>query len=375
MNPSAFDLDEYRDLRPRISASLNLTPHKLDQMYAEAQVGVTEYTPSILTLTRASKIPERSVSWIWPGWIPEGKCTVMAGDPGLGKSLLTTTVAAKVSTGGRWPIDSGHAPCGDAIILSGEDDSGDTIVPRLRIAGADLDRVHILSPTVKSDDVGDKLFSICDDIPHLEALVKSLDCKLVVIDPASNFTGDIDSHNNAEVRMLLFNLKAFAERTGVAVLCVSHFSKGSAGQSPVYRVMGSLAWTAAARSVIGILKDPEDKRRRLMMLVKSNIAIDRGGYAYQVGESADGITDLLFEPDRVEGSIEDMIGGNTGYGEKIADAEDFLAEELANGQKWQSDLEHKAKRRGISERTLRRAKQELKVESDQAEGRWIWKLP
>ena len=377
MNPGAFDIDEFRELRPRIAASLGFTSHKLDQIYAEAQTGVSKHPPlqSILTLTAASKIPERSIQWVWQGWIPEGKVTVLAGDPGLGKSLITTMIAAKVSNSGSWPVDGGHAPCGDAIILSAEDDASDTIIPRLRIAGADLDRVHILQPTVKTDTPGDKLFSIYDDIPLLEELVKSLDCRIVIIDPASAFTGVIDSHNNAEVRALLFNLKAFAERTGVAVLCVTHFSKGTAGNSPVYRVMGSLAWTAAARSVIGVLKDPDDKRRRLMMPIKSNIADDFGGFAYVIGESEDGIAELQFEPDRVEVAIEDMAVQNTGYGEQIANAEDLLSEMLGKGQKWQRDIELEANRRGISPRTLRRAKKELGVISDKAAGKWIWGLP
>ena len=300
---------------------------------------------------------------------------VFAGDPGLGKSLITSMIAAKVSTGGQWPVDGGRAPLGDAVILSGEDDPADTIVPRLRVAGADLNRVHILQPTVKTDVGVEKLFSIADDILHLEELVRSLDCKVVVVDPASAFTGDIDSHNNTEVRMLLFNLKAFAERSGVAVVCVTHFSKGTAGNSPVYRVMGSLAWTAAARSVIGIVKDPEDKRRRLMLHVKSNIADDSGGYAYQIGQSEDGIAELQFEPGRVDVSIEDMAATNTGYGQKIADAEDLLSEMLVGGPKYQQHIESRAWERGISVATLRRAKKELNVESEQIEGHWIWQLP
>ena len=71
--------------------------------------------------------------------------------------------------------------------------------------------------------------------------------------------------------------------------------------------MGSLAWTAAARSVIGILKDSDDKRRRLMLPVKSNIADDFGGYAYRIGETGDGVAELQFEPDRVEVAIEDIL--------------------------------------------------------------------
>ena len=195
----------------------------------------------------------------------------------------------------------------------------------------------------------------------------------MIIDPASNFVGDIDSHNNTEVRMLLFHLKSFAERTGVAVLAVTHFSKGTAGQNAVYRVMGSLAWSAAARSVIGVVKDPDDKRRRIVLPVKSNIADDQSGLAYRIGETEDHIAQLEFEPEAVSMSIDDLFN-NSGYGEQIGNAEDLLTEMLTNGAKWQKDIEREADRRGITEKTLRRAKKELGVLSDQAKGKWFWKL-
>lgn len=320
-----------------------------------------------LKITPASEIPERPIQWLWKGWIPLGKVTVLVGDPGLGKSLITTTIAALVSSGGNWPVTGGTAPEGDVIVLSGEDDAGDTIRPRLRVANADLSKVHVLDPIVSNGS----LFSIHDHITELEAQI-SKETKLVVIDPASAFTGDIDSHNNTEVRALLFKLKMFAERTGVAVVCVTHFSKKA--NNPVYRVMGSLAWTAAARSVICVVKDNENKERRLMLHLKSNIANDSGGYAYSVQANEEDIAEVHWEPQIVDVAVEDLLS-NSNYGQKITEAEDFLVEMLTPGSKFQTDIEREAKVRGISPSTLRRAKKELNIVSDRVEGRWFWKLP
>ena len=66
---------------------------------------------------------------------------MIAGNPGLGKSQLTTFLAAQVTNGGRWPAGEGRAPKGSVLMLSAEDDVGDTIRPRLEAAGADVDRV------------------------------------------------------------------------------------------------------------------------------------------------------------------------------------------------------------------------------------------
>ena len=81
--------------------------------------------------------------WLWPRRIPLGKLTLIAGDPGLGKSLVTIDIAARVSKGSGFPDG---APCepGDVIILSAEDDAEDTIRPRLDAAGADVSRIHLL---------------------------------------------------------------------------------------------------------------------------------------------------------------------------------------------------------------------------------------
>ena len=70
---------------------------------------------------------------------------MVAGNPGLGKSQFTTYLAAQVSTGGNWPAREGKCPYGSVLMLSAEDDVADTIRPRLEAAGADIDRVLVLT--------------------------------------------------------------------------------------------------------------------------------------------------------------------------------------------------------------------------------------
>lgn len=82
-------------------------------------------------------IKPKPLSWLWPNRIPLGKLTILAGDPGLGKSLLTLDLAARISKGYKFP-DGEEAEIGDIILISAEDDPADTIRPRLEAAGADL---------------------------------------------------------------------------------------------------------------------------------------------------------------------------------------------------------------------------------------------
>src|ERR1700686_2243139 len=50
-----------------------------------------------------SEIKPETLNWLWPGRIPLGKLTLLVGDPGLGKSLATIDVAARVSRGVPFP--------------------------------------------------------------------------------------------------------------------------------------------------------------------------------------------------------------------------------------------------------------------------------
>jgi len=54
-------------------------------------------------LVRVADVARRAVGWLWPGRVPSGKLTLVAGDPGLGKSLVALDIAARVTRGLPWP--------------------------------------------------------------------------------------------------------------------------------------------------------------------------------------------------------------------------------------------------------------------------------
>ena len=79
-------------------------------------------------LIRLAEVEPEPIRWLWPGRIALGKLTLLAGDPGLGKSLITIDLAARVSTGAAWPdTPSEPNPTGGVVLLSAEDDLADTI--------------------------------------------------------------------------------------------------------------------------------------------------------------------------------------------------------------------------------------------------------
>ena len=232
-----------------------------------------------ILFNRSSDVESKPIEWFWDQKIAKGKVTMIAGDPGLGKSQTTIFLAALASTGGTFP---GGALCaqGKVLLFSAEDDVGDTINPRLEACGANKENVYILN-TVK---IGEKslFFDLSRDLPLVEKALSSIkDVSLIVIDPITAFMGDTDSHVNAEVRGLLVGLSKVASKYNVAIVVVSHLNKSTGGNA-LSKITGSLAFVAAARAAYMVLKDKDDEARRLFLPVKNNLADDKGGFAFRV---------------------------------------------------------------------------------------------
>ena len=130
-----------------------------------------------------SEVESEQVSWLWRGWLALDKLSVVDGDPGLGKSATVLDVAARVSTGRELPDGTcNEVGTGGVVVLSAEDGLRDTIKPRLEAAGADLGRIASLA--MLPDGSGhERLLSIPEDLPHLEAEIWRMEAKLVVVDP------------------------------------------------------------------------------------------------------------------------------------------------------------------------------------------------
>jgi len=323
-----------------------------------------------------------AVRWVWPVRIPLGKLTLLAGDPGLGKSVLSLDIAARVSCGAHWPgPDAGGdpAPVGNVILLSAEDDKADTIRPRLDAAGADVRRIVVLD-SIRGRG-GERGFTLAD-LPILDkAVADTGGVNLVVIDPLSAYLGAVDSHKNAEVRSLLGPLAALAAARGVALLAITHLCKGG-GQSALYRAMGSLGFVAAARAYWVLSRDPDDPKRVLMLPGKQNLAPDVGGLAFRVEESPDfpGVPVLAWEDHAVTVPVDEVLGAGGGDDRRAVErAAEWLGEALADGPVSMKELQRMARESGHAWPTVERAKNKAGINSDrQGFGPgavWYWALP
>src|SRR5450830_78830 len=263
----------------------------------------------IVKIRCGADIKPQAVDWIWQGWLPAGKLTILAGAAGTGKTTLALGLGATITTAGRWPDGSTSTRKGNVLVWSSEDVADDTLVPRLIASGADLTRCHFIEGIVQ---YGESVpFDPSQDIPELHRAVERIGgAALLIIDPiVSAVAGDM--HRANDVRRSLQAIVDFAAAYGCAVVGITHFAKGGAGKAPQDRVIGSQAFGALARMVLVAAKE-EGGSRRVLARAKSNIAADDGGVAYSLEVTMiDGriaATRALWDG-VVEGTAREILGG------------------------------------------------------------------
>jgi len=324
-------------------------------------------------IRRLAEVVPRDVDWLWPNRFPMGKLSLIVGDPDVCKSFLTLYIASRVSNGLPWP-DLPDEPItkGGVVLMSAEDDIEDTVVPRLIKQEADLTQIIALEGVSKQDR--QFYFNLARDLPALEqAINQAENVRLVVIDPISAFCGMTDSHKNAEVRGLLGPLAQLAAKHRVAVIAVSHLRKGE-GQA-LYRVLGSLAFVAAARALWIVTRDQTDQARRLLTLGKCNLAVEPPGLAFRLidgqvcfdeGTVTMSADEALQKPDEEEKSA-------------VQEAVEWLRQALSDGEMKASDIYRLAAENEIAKRTLQRAVSIVGVQKAKRgsfeKPFWIWSLP
>lgn len=334
-----------------------------------------------VNLRCGADIKPMPITWLWDGWLPAGKLTILAGTAGTGKTTLALGLAAALTSGGRWPDGTLCQQRGNVLIWSAEDKADDTLVPRLIASGADMKRCHFIEGV--SEDGKSEAFDPSKDIAGLLKAVERIGgASLLIIDPiVSAVSGDM--HRANDVRRSLQAIVDFAEAHNCAVLAVSHFAKGGAGKSPQDRVIGSQAFGALARMVLVAAKE-EDSTRRVLARAKSNIAPDNGGVAYSLDMATiDGGIETIHVVWNgiIEGTAREILGDvehdEEETGNEKADAEVFLNDLLADGPISTKQVKADAAGAGYSWRTIERAKRDLKIEARKVSMKdgWQWFLP
>jgi putative DNA primase/helicase len=350
------------------------------------KIGTNSRAREAPEIVRGSTIERRQIEWLWHKRIALGKITIIAGEPGLGKSQVSLDLVARITKGSTMPCGEGTAPLGSAIILSAEDDPEDTVGPRLDAAGADADRWYLLKAIKLTDGKGRRIFNIGEDIPHLETAVRAIgDVKLIVIDPLSAYlgrAGQLNTWKDSDVRATLAPLQEMAADHKLGVVGVTHFNK-SATTNAKARITGSGAFVAAARAAYVVVREEDDPEHRLFLPAKNNLGNDSTGLAFKIVEKA--ATHPLrapaveWEEGIVTTTADEALAAEAQAGKEGPSAKAFLETILANGPRPATEVEKLGAEAGFSERQMRRAREKLAVWTKRnvfgKGGRQFWGLP
>lgn len=346
--------------------------------------------------TRAVSITSfesRPIRWLWEGRIPLGKLTIVDGDPGLGKSVITNAdIAARVSRGDRMPDGTPGLRGARAVVLVvAEDDLGDTVRPRLEAAGAELD--HVFTEAVQRNSKGHVIpLVIPDDLTRLRETVEEVSAALLIIDPITAYLGEqVNTHNDASVRRALGPLKELAEATGAAVVMVRHLNKSGDGKA-LYRGGGSIAFSGSARSGLMVEAIPDDPDGWCgLAQVKGNLSRKAKTLRYRIVSAQVQDPDFPYDIPVVEWGGESELTADQLFERKDArkrapereQAKAFLVELLKDGPCLVAEVEAQAQAAGHSWSTVKRAATEMGLAKEPVRSKggkksikaWQWSLP
>jgi hypothetical protein len=323
-------------------------------------------------LVCVADVAAEAIEWLWLSRLARGKLTLLAGDPGVGKTYLALAITAGLTRGWALPGEAvGREPC-SIVYLSREDGVGDTLRPRLDALGADVQRVHVLTGADDSESVS------LSDVDVIGDAIESRRAGLVVVDPVQSWLGArVDAHRANETRPVLDAMGAVCARHRCACLIIAHTAKAR-GMRAVTAALGSIDFAGAARVMLIAGADPQDDNRSILAAAKTNIGPMPGSIAYSV----DRVTGAFGWLGAVDLTAADVLAADTATGDDrsaLTEAAAWLRQELASGARAASEMERAARAARIADHTLRRARRSLGVRVRRQGfgpgGKWVWELP
>jgi len=310
-----------------------------------------------------SKIEKKTVEWLVNPYIPKNTFVLVEGEESSGKSTFVSHIVASLSAS-KEPLsgvflDRSYI----SLYISTEEDSNAVLAPRFEAQGGNLEKIFMIKNP-------QEIFS---DLKKLEKIVKKNKIDILVVDPLASITGNIDSNSERDVRQFLEPLIARLSDLNLTLIGIRHHGKSS--KNARRKGLGSVAFSSLVRSIITLYEDDSNNNIKYLTHAKNNFGskqktrifyIEKKGiitWGSEINITADNLA--LNDPNKTEPKIL-----------KKNKAEILLLEELKdNKQIPVNDLIKKAKKLGISKRTLENAKNDLGVKAIKKYTNWAWILP
>ena len=149
-------------------------------------------------------------------------------------------------------------------------------MPRLKAAGADLERVHIIADAPGPE--GPRPFDLDTDLLLLNAAIRTLKGLRVVVVDAVNLSGGRAAEQVS--RSVLDRLRRLAKAHDVSIMALVQTAGADRGVRKPAALDALTLGTARAAFVIEA--DPADGNRKLLLQAKNELARDPGTLAFRI---------------------------------------------------------------------------------------------
>ena len=250
--------------------------------YAEKDAG----EPWRLDLRKASEVEAVPVEWLIGRRILRGAITTIVGMPGCGKSLLTTFIASKVSTGRGLAAGAESWPArepANVVMFTFEDGMGEYVRPRLERMGADLDRIDLCEVSRRGDQ--ERGIDLLRDLPAIEEAILDRRPALLIVDPVNSaWASGKDQNDDVQVREVLGPLKRLAAEHDVAIVLVTHTNKRSDLTDAQDAASGARGIIGLARAsyLAGVLEEEDGPRKHYLCDLKVNVRAPAEALVFEV---------------------------------------------------------------------------------------------
>ena len=349
----AYETNEERE------ALLAPGKERLQRIEAAAQIGGAEHLKTV----NLEAVTAEQVDWIERGRSAWGQLTVLYGDP---ETCKTTMGLQRIA----WHTRQGQR----CVILSLEDNAATVIKPRIVAAGGDPKLVTIVKSTRDGRQV-----DLAQDLRHLRALIHETGAKYLMVSPINAYLGRANTWKDSEVRVVVDPLMDMAADLRITGHLIGHPNKNTA-QKALYRMSGANALINAARISLVTGLDPQDPARLVLVSVKNSLGEAMLPAAFRKviktvtvdGQEMQAVT-LEWEPEPLDARLytaDYLLGAKPDAKPDPAldEAKTFLVEILGDkGREVRGSVIEAARENAmIAQRTLERARRDLKVTHRQA---------
>lgn len=300
-----------------------------------------------------------SIEWLWEKYIPLGFVTGLVGEQDNGKSTVVQDFCRTVLTGGQWP--DGQMCNNKAEKLLWIDTDGNLPLFHQRLKDWNMPRGKFVFPP-------DTLQELAIDNPEnwrwIERAVEKFGIQLVVFDALSG-SHNGKSNDEDSMKLIMKRVHSLAQKYKIAVVVIHHLNKAQTGVASypitVGRLRGSGAISQYCRSILALTTpDATQPNERRLDVIKLNICKKPGPVGYILTDDGP-VWGEAPEPSQPHRAADDATA--------------FLRNALSGGQRSSGELLVEAKALGISERSIKKARELLGVKTEKIGTSWTMQLP